>query len=292
MAVADAEVSLLLTGNGDVLEPEDGLIGIGSGGPYRARRRAGADRRRRPDRRGDRAQGDDDRRRDLRLHQREHLTLEIIEPSMTALTPREIVSELDRFIVGQDAAKRAVAIALRNRWRRQQLDESAARGGAAQEHPDDRPDRLRQDRDRAPPGQARPGAVPQGRGDQVHRGRLCRPRRRDRSSATWSRSRSTHDPRAAAQGGRGQGRAQRRGARARRAGRRQCRPARPRDKFRRLLREGALAEREIELEVAGPRRRRAADLRHPGHAGRADGHAQSRRHVRQGVRRAHQAQEA
>jgi ATP-dependent HslUV protease ATP-binding subunit HslU len=43
---------------------------------------------------------------------------------MTALTPREIVSELDRFIVGQDAAKRAVAIALRNRWRRQQLDEN------------------------------------------------------------------------------------------------------------------------------------------------------------------------
>jgi len=42
---------------------------------------------------------------------------------MTALTPREIVSELDRFIVGQDDAKRAVAIALRNRWRRQQLDE-------------------------------------------------------------------------------------------------------------------------------------------------------------------------
>ena len=43
---------------------------------------------------------------------------------MTALTPREIVSELDRFIVGQGDAKRAVAIALRNRWRRQQIDES------------------------------------------------------------------------------------------------------------------------------------------------------------------------
>ena len=42
---------------------------------------------------------------------------------MTALTPREIVSELDRFIIGQKDAKRAVAIALRNRWRRQQLDE-------------------------------------------------------------------------------------------------------------------------------------------------------------------------
>ena len=38
-------------------------------------------------------------------------------------SPREIVSELDRFIVGQDDAKRAVAIALRNRWRRQQLPE-------------------------------------------------------------------------------------------------------------------------------------------------------------------------
>src|SRR5499425_250208 len=40
---------------------------------------------------------------------------------MTAFSPREIVSELDRFIVGQDEAKRAVAVALRNRWRRQQL---------------------------------------------------------------------------------------------------------------------------------------------------------------------------
>ena len=41
-------------------------------------------------------------------------------------TPREIVSELDRFIIGQDEAKRAVAIALRNRWRRQQLDPALA----------------------------------------------------------------------------------------------------------------------------------------------------------------------
>jgi ATP-dependent HslUV protease ATP-binding subunit HslU len=40
------------------------------------------------------------------------------------MTPREIVHELDKYIVGQDAAKRAVAIALRNRWRRMQLDES------------------------------------------------------------------------------------------------------------------------------------------------------------------------
>ena len=43
---------------------------------------------------------------------------------MTAFSPREIVSELDRYIVGQHEAKRAVAIALRNRWRRQQLPEA------------------------------------------------------------------------------------------------------------------------------------------------------------------------
>jgi ATP-dependent HslUV protease ATP-binding subunit HslU len=41
---------------------------------------------------------------------------------MTNFSPREIVSELDRYIIGQNAAKRAVAIALRNRWRRQQLE--------------------------------------------------------------------------------------------------------------------------------------------------------------------------
>ena len=40
---------------------------------------------------------------------------------MTDLTPREIVAELDRFIIGQNDAKRAVAVALRNRWRRKQL---------------------------------------------------------------------------------------------------------------------------------------------------------------------------
>ncbi|HYB11542.1 MAG TPA: ATP-dependent protease ATPase subunit HslU [Alphaproteobacteria bacterium] len=44
-------------------------------------------------------------------------------PESASLTPREIVSELDRYIVGQQDAKRAVAIALRNRWRRQQLSE-------------------------------------------------------------------------------------------------------------------------------------------------------------------------
>ncbi len=42
---------------------------------------------------------------------------------MSQMTPREIVHELDKHIVGQQDAKRAVAIALRNRWRRMQLAE-------------------------------------------------------------------------------------------------------------------------------------------------------------------------
>ena len=41
---------------------------------------------------------------------------------VSSLTPREIVSELDRYVIGQKEAKRAVAIALRNRWRRQALE--------------------------------------------------------------------------------------------------------------------------------------------------------------------------
>ncbi len=46
---------------------------------------------------------------------------------MKELTPREIVAQLDRFIIGQDNAKRAVAVAVRNRWRRRQLEPDMAR---------------------------------------------------------------------------------------------------------------------------------------------------------------------
>ena len=42
---------------------------------------------------------------------------------MEKLTPKKIVRELDKYIIGQSSAKRSVAIALRNRWRRQQVDE-------------------------------------------------------------------------------------------------------------------------------------------------------------------------
>ena len=45
------------------------------------------------------------------------------ESKVSALSPREIVSELDRYVIGQKEAKKAVAVALRNRWRRQALSE-------------------------------------------------------------------------------------------------------------------------------------------------------------------------
>ena len=50
-----------------------------------------------------------------------HFQSLVSDKAMTSMTPREIVHELNKHIIGQDAAKRAVAIALRNRWRRQQL---------------------------------------------------------------------------------------------------------------------------------------------------------------------------
>ena len=49
--------------------------------------------------------------------------VQITEKAEDALTPRGIVEELDKYIVGQDEAKKAVAIALRNRWRRQRVED-------------------------------------------------------------------------------------------------------------------------------------------------------------------------
>ena len=45
------------------------------------------------------------------------------QSTVSALSPREIVSELDRYVIGQKEAKKAVAVALRNRWRRQALSD-------------------------------------------------------------------------------------------------------------------------------------------------------------------------
>jgi ATP-dependent HslUV protease, peptidase subunit HslV len=96
---------------------------------------------------------------------------------MSNMTPREIVQELDKHIVGQPTpsapsrSRCATAGAACS-------SPDAAQRDHAEEHPDDRPDRRGQDRDRPPPGALAKAPVRQGRGHQVHRGRLCRPRRR------------------------------------------------------------------------------------------------------------------
>ena len=94
---------------------------------------------------------------------------------MTDLTPREIVSELDRFIIGQRDAKRAVAVALRNRWRRKQLADDLREEVYPKNILMIGPTGRRQDRDQPPPGQAGQGTVHQGRGHEIHRGGVCRP---------------------------------------------------------------------------------------------------------------------
>jgi ATP-dependent HslUV protease ATP-binding subunit HslU len=59
---------------------------------------------------------------DVEVERQEEGAPEEAEPWLEELTPRQIVAELDKYIVGQDDAKKAVAIALRNRWRRQRVD--------------------------------------------------------------------------------------------------------------------------------------------------------------------------
>ena len=51
-------------------------------------------------------------------------------PAMKDMTPKQIVAELDKYIIGQSDAKRAVAVAMRNRWRRQQLAERNQQGSS------------------------------------------------------------------------------------------------------------------------------------------------------------------
>ncbi len=166
---------------------------------------------------------------------------------MTDFSPREIVSELDRFIVGQADAKRAVSIALRNRWRRLQLTGS-----------------LREE--------VLPKNIlmigPTGVGKTEIARRLAK-----LAGAPFIKVEATKftevgyvgrdveqiirdlvevahraDPRAQAQGRAGPRPARRRGARARRAGRARLQPA-TRDSFRKKLRAGELNDKEIEIET-------------------------------------------
>jgi ATP-dependent HslUV protease ATP-binding subunit HslU len=107
-------------------------------------------------------------------------------------------------VIGQGAAKRAVAIALRNRTRRQKLSPELAEEIAPKNILMIGPDRRRQDRDCETAAPARAVAVRQGRGLQVHRGRLRRPRRRIDGPRS-RRARGRHGAGGAARGSARQG---------------------------------------------------------------------------------------
>lgn len=122
LITADATTTLVITGNGDVLDPEEGICAIGSG--VRMRRRQPARSRRTPSCR--RARSSRSRSRSPATCASTRTTTASSKRSskdrtMSTMTPAEIVSELDKHIIGQAKAKKAVAVALRNRWRRQQV---------------------------------------------------------------------------------------------------------------------------------------------------------------------------
>ena len=194
---------LVISGNGDVIEPDDGVMAHRLGRrltrrPRRARCSTHTDARRARDRRAQRSAI----AADICIYTNRNLITDrgMLESDRVyaPLTPtRDRRRSSTSYIVGQDDGQ-----ARRGHRAAQPLAPHAGRRGAArrdhaEEHPDDRADRRRQDRDRAAPGQARQRAVRQGRGHQVHRGGLRRPRRR------------VHRPRPG-RGGREAGRARRR----------------------------------------------------------------------------------
>ncbi len=127
LAVADRDNSLVITGNGDVLEPELGIVAIGSGGAY-AQSAARALLENTELAPAEIVKKSLEIAGDLCIYTNQNHLIEDArmnardEPA-SQMTPAEIVSELDKHIVGQARAKRAVAIALRNRWRRAQVAE-------------------------------------------------------------------------------------------------------------------------------------------------------------------------
>jgi len=89
-------------------------------------------------------------------------------PALDEMTPREIVAELDKYIVGQGAAKRAVAVALRNRVRRQKLPAELAEDILPKKYIDDWSDGRGQNGNRAAPCAARWMPVCEGGSFEIH----------------------------------------------------------------------------------------------------------------------------
>ncbi len=105
---------------------------------------------------------------------RERLSGPMSTIAHTSFSPREIVSELDRYIVGQNDAKRAVAIALRNRWRRQQLTDTMREEVLPKNILMIGPTGVGKTEIARRLAKLARGALHQGRGDKVYRSRLCR----------------------------------------------------------------------------------------------------------------------
>ena len=151
LVVADLEHSFLLSGTGELIEPDDGILAVGSGGNYAL----AAARALLPEPTGSARATSSQRSLEIaadicvftnrtsrswncraevmamtdvsgaspRTASRPHATRADPDapsrlPWLEEMPPRQIVAELDRYIVGQEAAKKAVAIAVRNRWRR------------------------------------------------------------------------------------------------------------------------------------------------------------------------------
>ena len=127
LLVADKTRVLLISGTGDVLEPEHGVMAIGSGGNYAlAAGRALLEHTDLSAR--EIAEQALTIAGDICVFTNAHITVEetlvkLEEGKLESLTPVQIVAALDKYIIGQEKAKKAVAIALRNRIRRQKLPE-------------------------------------------------------------------------------------------------------------------------------------------------------------------------
>ena len=139
MAIGDKEHSYIISGTGDVLEPEGDVIGIGSGGNYAlAAGKVLMETNMSAEEVAKKAIKvaseicvftNDNIKSFKNIMENSNVTPLVPKDKNTkeesslvsSLSPREIVSELDRFVVGQNKAKKAVAVALRNRWRRQAL---------------------------------------------------------------------------------------------------------------------------------------------------------------------------
>ena len=273
LVIVDKKSTFLLSGTGDLIEPDDGIIGIGSGGAFAQAAAKALVQHSNLERAGHRERVDAHRVGDLRLHQQQRDDRGTVSVTPVIRLP-ERTHTRDRFADAARNRRRA-----RQARRRPEAGEAgrrhrvaqphaaaeaaagARRRGRAEEHPDDRPDRRRQDRNRAAPGEAGAVAVPESRGVEIHRGRLRRPRRRV-DGARPGRDRRRHGARRADARGPRQGAAERRGAPARSApaaaaagaGRRlerrsARRSQRTRERLREQLRDGRFDDRVVEIEV-------------------------------------------